>query len=593
MKSSPLPLGLYFAVFGLALLPTSSRAAPSFHRDELAVPDAAKFTVTLKDYPGLANPNPHGWYYKCANVVLAADGALVASFQISDNHTSLLSHLMVARSADSGRTWTGHRTIAHASVWTDRAVWVVPQMSVLKDGRIVIVCDRGQRSPSQNFPMLSDWQKPDRGMSNWIFWSSDHGRTWTKGEKIDAVGGEPGYIIELADGTLAYTRTSSKKTDLLRNPPAPWNDIYYRNEIVFSDDRGKSWKRTAWLADSPFHGDCEVGLAELAPNRLIAASRIGLGNGRFGHPSRLLYSDDGGRTWPRAQPAPFYGQRVHLGKLQSGKLLATYRNVWGTPGSRAVVFSADEPLGFQPNSWILEESRCELTADALTLRTGEGRRAAVDFSLYPAQDDRSRVEITATLRVEQADLNGCAISAGCWVRFLPDRVCLAGRPEAGFALDARAWHTYRIVREDGVITIAVDGKEMLRESVGDLWVREVHFGNRAVSTINYGKNSAVTAWRAVSAKVTNAQDTSIDWHWNPARGYPDQFRRDRTVLLDHAFPSSDCGYSSWTQLPDGKIVIVDYTNASNLAKLPAERNEDHSAQFIRAYIVNESDLVRR
>lgn len=593
MKSPVLPLRLCFAVLGLALLPSSLSAAPAFHRDELSVPESSKFTVTLKDYPGLTNPNPHGWYYKCANVVLAADGALVASFQVSDNHTSLLSYIMVARSADGGRTWTGHRTIAHASVWTDRAIWVVPQMSVLKDGRIVIVCDRGQRSPSQNMPMLSDWQKPDRGMSNWIFWSSDHGRTWTKGEKIDAVGGEPGYIIELNDGTLAYTRTSSKKTDLLRNPPAPWNDIYYRNEIVFSDDRGKSWNRTAWLADSPFHGDCEVGLAELAPNKLIAASRIGLGNGRFGHPSRLLYSDDGGRTWPRVQPAPFYGQRVHLGKLSSGKLLATYRNVWGTPGSRAVVFSPDEPLGFQPNSWILEESRCELTSDALTLRTAEGKRGAVDFSLYPAQDDRARVEITATLRVEQADLNGCAISAGCWVRFLPDRVCLAGRPEAGFALDARAWHTYRIVREDGVITVAVDGKEMLRESVGNLWVREVHFGNRALSTTNYGKNSSVTAWRAVSAKVSNAQDTSIDWHWTPSNGYPDQFRRDRTVLLDHAFPPSDCGYSSWTQLPDGKIVIVDYTNASNLAKLPSETNEDHRAQFIRAYVVNESDLVRR
>ncbi len=585
----PLSPLLPFALLCLGMFTTFAWAAPTFHRDELAVPDSAKFTVTLNDYPGLTNPNPRGWYYKCANVVLAADGALVASFQVSDNHTSLLSYIMVARSADGGRTWTGHRTIAHASVWTDRAIWVVPQMCVLKDGRIVIVCDRGQRSPSQNMPMLSDWQKPDRGMSNWIFWSSDHGRTWTTGEKIDSVGGEPGYVLEQSDGTLAYTRTSSKKTDLLRNPPAPWNDIYYRNEIVFSDDRGKSWARTAWLADSPFHGDCEVGLAELAPNQLIAASRIGLGNGRFGHPSRLLYSDDGGRTWPRAEPAPFYGQRVHLGKLRSGKLLATYRNVWGTPGSRAVVFSPNERLGFQPNSWILEENRCELTPDALTLRTADGKRGAVDFSLYPAQDDRSRVDITATLRVEQADLNGCALSAGCWVRFLPDRVCLAGRPEAGFALDARVWHTYRIVREDGIITVAVDGKEMLREAVGTLWVREVHFGNRALSATDYAKNSAVTAWRAVAVKVTNAQDTSIDWSWEPSKGYPDQFRRDRTVRLDHAY-SQDCGYSSWTQFPDGRIVIVDYTNDGRLEGFSSDQG---GSQLVRAYLVRESDLVRR
>ena len=51
----------------------------NFHRDPLAISDAQKFTVTQKDYPGLTNPNPRGWYYKCANVVLARDGTLVAS----------------------------------------------------------------------------------------------------------------------------------------------------------------------------------------------------------------------------------------------------------------------------------------------------------------------------------------------------------------------------------------------------------------------------------------------------------------------------------------------------------------------------------
>ncbi|MEN9634271.1 MAG: hypothetical protein RL077_2675, partial [Verrucomicrobiota bacterium] len=467
-------------LLGLGVCATAVAADIGFHRDSLAVAEAAKFTVTPKDYPSLQNPNPRGWYYKCANIVLARDGALVASWQLSDQHTSLTSWIMTARSDDGGKTWGGYQTIARANVWADLAVWVVPQMSVLRDGRIVIVCDLGQRGPNQNFPMLSDWQKPDRGMSNWLFWSADHGRTWTKGEKVDAIGGEPGYVVELADGALAFTRTSSKKTDQLKNPPAPWNDIYYRNEIVFSDDGGKSWNRTAWLADSPFHGDCEVGLAELAPGKLIAASRIGLGNGRFGHPSRLLFSDDNGRTWPRAQPAPFYGQRVHLGKLQSGKLLATYRNVWGTPGSRAVVFDAQEALGFQPTSYVLDESRCELTRDALTLRTAEGKRAAVEFNLYPAQDDNARVEIEATLKVDDADVNGVAISAGCWVHFAPDRVSLGDRPKSGFAFDTRGWHTYRIARENAEIAIFADGVEKLREKIADIWVRPVRFGNRSV-----------------------------------------------------------------------------------------------------------------
>lgn len=583
-----LPLGLFLT----GLFPP---ALAAFNRDSLVVPDSAKVTVSPREYPGLTNPNPRGgWYYKCANVVLAADGALVACWQLSDNHTSIMSHIYVARSIDGGKTWQDFQSIARANVWEDKGVWVVPQLSVLRDGRLVIISDYGSRGPGQDFPMLSRWQKPDRGMSNHVFWSSDHGKTWTPGTKIDDVGGEPGYILEMADGTLAYTRTSSAVTDQLRNPPSPWLNVYYRNEIVLSRDGGKTWPETHWLADSPFHGDCEVGLAETAPGHLMALTRIGLGNGRFGHPSRVAFSDDGGRTWPRFELAPFYAQRPHVRRLQSGKYLVTYRNVWGTPGSRALVFDPAKDLGFQPNSWILDESRCELASDKLTLRTLEGKRGAVEFNLYPAQSDDSRVEITARLKVEAAEANGCAISAGCWVSFTPDRVSLADRPEVGFNINAREWHTYRLVREKGMLTIEADGIEKLRAPVGDLWVREVRFGNRSVpkGDETYTRNAGVSHWQSVSAKVTNDQrDFSIDWRWTPAAGYPDQFRRDRTVVLDYSHPS-DCGYSMWTQLPAGRIVILDYTTGGNLENYSRGGKTQGAAPFVRAYLVNEADLVR-
>jgi hypothetical protein len=582
------------AFLAATLLAASSPDLPAaFHRDSMAVPESAKFTVTPRDYPGLINPNPRGWYYKCANVVRAKDGSLVAAWQLSDQHTSLTTWLMSARSTDGGRTWGEYQVIDHASVWKNHKVWVVPQMGVLADGRILMVVDGGDRGPQENWPMLAQWQQPDRGMWNYVFWSADNGKTWSKGEKIDDVGGEPGYPIELSDGTIAFTRTSSNRTDQLRNPPAPWNDIYYRNEIVFSDDRGKSWARSTWLSDSPFFGDCEVGLAELAPGKLIAATRIGLGNGRFGHPSRLMYSDDSGRTWPRAHPAPFYGQRPHLRVLKSGKLLVTYRNVWGTPGSRALVFDRNEPLGFQPNSHILDESRCELGGGAMTVRTGAGKREAVEFNLYPAQDDRSRVVVEATLRVDEAERNAVAISAGCWVHFAPTRVWLGDRPSAGFDFDTRGWRTYRVVRENGEIAIFVDGVEKLREKIDGLWVREVRFGNRAVAAGGgtYSQNRGVSHWKSVSAQVKNdARDYSIDWKWTPAQGYPDQFRRDRTVVLDYAHPG-DCGYSMWTQFPDGRIVILDYTSGS-LDYFASQEPAPDSQPRIRAYLVTERDLVR-
>jgi hypothetical protein len=257
-----------------------------------------------------------------------------------------------------------------------------------------------------------------------------------------------------------------------------------------------------------------------------------------------------------------------------------------------VVFDADEPLGFQPTSHILDETRCELGADALTLRTGDGRRGAVEFNLYPVQDDRARVEIEATLKIDATEPNGVAIGAGCWVRFEANRISLGARPKAGFAFDTRGWHTYRIVRADGEIVIFADGVEKLREKLDGIWVREVRFGNRAVPKGGevYPQNRSVSHWRAVRVQVRNdARDHSIDWRWTPAQGYPDQFRRDRTVVLDYAYPSADCGYSSWTQLPDGRIVIVDYTNARD----PGETAmATHPRNRIRAYHVTERELVR-
>ena len=307
----------------LALLAASTLAAAvtghRFNRASLAIPADDKVTVSLKEYPGLVCPNPRGWYHHVANVVLAKDGSLVACYRLGDSHTLVTSYIIICRSEDGGRTWHDHRAIAHSDVWAEHAVWVAPQMSVLKDGRLVIVADLGERLSGENLPMLTDWQKPDRGMANYILFSSDNGWTWTQRRKIDDVGGEPGYMIELSDGVLAYTRTESSPTHLLKNPPLPWGNIYYRNTAVFSDDGGRTWGRTARVADDPFQGDAEVGMVEIAPGTILAVTRIGLGNGRFGNPSRLITSHDFGRTWDRGVLAPFYAQRPHaentMGKL--------------------------------------------------------------------------------------------------------------------------------------------------------------------------------------------------------------------------------------------------------------------------------------
>lgn len=520
--------------------------------------------------------NPRGWYHSVANVVSTPEG-LVASYRLTDNHCAVDTHIMVARSIDGGRTWIDHQRIARANVWEHHRVWVAPQMSRLRDGRLVIICDLGQRTTHQGWPMLSDWQKPGRGMWNYLFWSEDHGRTWSDPVQCDAVGGEPGFIIETADGTLLYTATISDRTDLIEDPPLPWGDIYYRNILTASTDGGKTWAKRSDVTDAPFHGDCEVGLVELAPDHLLAVTRIGFSGGSLGNPSRFVHSYDNGRTWEKATMAPFYGQRVMVGRLQDGRLFATFRNRWGTFATYGFAWREDERFGYEPNSFIWEEERCQLAGNVLRAETAPGQEHEVLFGFYPALDRRARVEMELEVRIPEVEPGGWGlVSVGISLHLLPNGIAIEqadasersvdatgvvshkSLPEGEAAgsgnivhLDLTQFQRLRFVREGGLLTVTSGSQTLFEMDVADRLERPVRFG---------AQGGARVEWKSASVKVTHPGDESIDWSWFAASGsFPDQFRRDRMILLSR---SADTGYSGWAQLEDGTVVITDYTNDS-------------------------------
>ena len=559
------------------------------------------------------------WYcgFTGVSTATAEDGkeVIVCSYLKTDQHLRTTTDIMIARSEDGGRTWKDHRSLSHLDVEHDGAIWVAPELNRLRDGRLALICDKGNRKPGQELPVLSKWQTKERGMSNWMFTSDDGGVTWQGPTKIDDVGGEPERIHELSNGAWVYTRTDSRPTAAIKKPVEPWGASYYRSTAVFSDDQGKTWGRSAQIFDDPLYGDCEVGICEYAPGKLLAISRCGDAGSANGQPSRFSYSSDHGKTWSKPVLAPFYGHRPIPGLLKSGKLLVTFRNAWGTTGSYAFVFEASEKFIYQPNSFIWDETRCQLKDGAMEIRSAEGTRGAVEFTLYPVEDDDSAVELEAELAVKEADREGCLISAGAWVRFEPERVSLADREGEGFALDAMRFHRYRFVNRDKKLSIYVDGKLRLQTSTEGIHTRLVRFGNRpggrpAVGTISaerqvaygtntttetgrraplrgrqYAANAAHSLWRAVSAKVINRRDHAIDWRWSARDGFPDNFRRDRFIRLDRngTFAAGDSGYSGWAQTAGGSVVIVDYTTGDE-GKLPP---------YVRAYLTSEKELVAR
>jgi hypothetical protein len=554
------------------------------------VANAQKFTIYKEE----------GIYLSQVSIVSTKTG-LVCAFRRSDQHCATTTDIMIAHSIDVGRTWSKPYSIAHLDWKEDEAIYVAPELNKMQDGSLVLIVDRGVRKYKGEWVSLYHWQKPDLGMSNFVFYSHDDGQSWDGPHQIDQIGGEPDRVHQLTDGSMVYTTTVAfERSDTRSLSTKPLGSLepyaYYRNVLMASVDGGSTWSQRSVLADDQLYSDVEVGIVEIAPGKLLAVSRCGDMGGAYGQPSRLRVSEDFGQTWSGYSQLPFYGQRPIPGKLQSGRILVTYRNHWGTSGNWAFVFDPEESFQYEPSSFIWEEHRCQIKDDIMVLTTEEGKdplpnrgtytgtTGAVAFNLYPVEDDAARVVIEAELRVQDADVNGCCISAGCWIRFMPGRVCLADRPEDGFELDTEQWHRYRIIRDKGTVSIIVDGELKLQVPIAGTETRFVHFGNRLTVLNCFQKNRSISMWKSFSAIVDNKADASISWKWHASQGYPDQFRRDRIVCLDKngSFWHGNSGYGGWTQTEDGTIVIADYTCGSE----PVE-----ATPLIRAYVLREEDLL--
>ena len=106
------------------------------------------------------------------------------------------------------------------------------------------------------------------------------------------------------------------------------------------------------------------------------------------------------------------------------------------------------------------------------------------------------------------------------------------------------------------VKVEVDGKSLIRSLVfqDTIWERS-YFGSDA-------EHEGTLNLSSVGYKIDNPSDHSHSYEWQAASGeYPNQYEIDHWLELDYnSNPNPDHGYSSWVQLPDGRIFVADYTN---------------------------------
>ena len=259
-------------------------------------------------------------------------GKLLCIYREADVHVASTSRIILIESDDRGRTWTNPRQLDERLTFAqDLAVWNAPRIGQLPDGRLVVNID------AFVFPEdAADWNWPQSLLSSltYLWFSEDDGRTWTERHLTEVQGFCTDKILALtADHWLTAVAYWS-----IRFPGA------FRLHTVHSHDGGLTWPLSALTAEQDGYQHDEPSVVRLEDGRLLCVMRENVHTTR---PSHYVLSEDDGYTWSTPRPAPFYGDRPAAGLLQSGKLLAIYRNVEPKPGATKL---NDE--GRNPGTWL-------------------------------------------------------------------------------------------------------------------------------------------------------------------------------------------------------------------------------------------------
>ena len=382
-------------------------------------------------------------YEAFPDLVLLDDGTVLCLYRESDAHAPAWSRVALIESNDRGRSWHGHRIVLDAP---SRPHWNLPRISALRDGRLVVI--------------------GDRGYDNFLIWSADRGRTWSEPQPTPIRGQCPDQVVELDDGTLLVTveREKPGSTERCFRPPL-LHLVQYRSE-----DQGATWQEDGVIWDTDVLGGSGEGATVQLPDDTLVC-HIRNSNG-YSHPSPKIFSKDRGRTWSKPVLSGTYGGMHRCGLLHDGRMLATYRQMSGNSSLYAWCGDPCEPGAYRVSSRWGDDGCAALTPEGLRIRcTGAPEEVPPAYFLPPPEHHDSVVTIEVELRCLSNEAragwkHACAINvtdAGELV-FFPDRIEIGGQPDTVRRLDATRWHRYRVVRDAASLTVSVDGDRVMRSA---------------------------------------------------------------------------------------------------------------------------------
>jgi sialidase-1 len=248
-------------------------------------------------------------YEAFPDVALTPSGKLVAVFAECTHHGDRsYTRIMLADSADRGRTWAPKRPLTEA---TDGLPWYnCPRITALRDGRLVVVVDKLYSEERSALP---------EACHNLLFVSEDEGATWSEPVLTPAQGIVPDRLLELEDGRWILSCHYDDKD---------FGNLIQR--LWYSDDQGATWSDPVIVGRQEGLNLCEVSILPVDGSTLVAFHRE---NSGLGWDCFKTISHDRGETWsePIAFPLPACHRPV-AGWLANGMALITHRFMQGGKG---------------------------------------------------------------------------------------------------------------------------------------------------------------------------------------------------------------------------------------------------------------------